>query len=363
MNHHNNLKTIRQSASTISAKGSLAMIKRIVPWLLLLLAIPTRGQNQQIRVGEVEYFGAKGVDLEKVKASLPIHEGEELSFDALSDSISQVKASIKKSTAEEPTDVGPVCCDLHGNWIIYIGLRGQNLHTFHNTLPPQGSIRFPQEVKALYDQTMNLLFDSIRAGATEDRSRGYALSTYPPLRAKQLAMREYATHNATFIRRILNESSDAKQRTIAAQLLGYANHDRLEIASLVKASHDSEEGVRNNAIRALGVLAESRPTIANEIPGRGFVEMLNSGIWSDRNKAAYLLSVLTISRKPRLLQLLRRRASESLLEMARWRERGHAQSSQLILGRIAGIEEHRLQELVGSNNIDPIIEAFSRSQR
>jgi hypothetical protein len=101
MNHHNNLKTIGQSASTISAKGSLAMIKRIVPWLLLLLAIPTRGQNQQIRVGEVEYFGAKGVDLEKVKASLPIHEGEELSFDALPDSISQRIAGIEEHRLQE----------------------------------------------------------------------------------------------------------------------------------------------------------------------------------------------------------------------------------------------------------------------
>ena len=43
--------------------------------------------------------------------------------------------------------------------------------------------------------------------------------------------------------------------------------------------------------------------------------------------------------------MVNRRASDSLIEMARWREFGHAQSARLILGRIAGIDEERLQRL------------------
>ncbi|HEU5237883.1 MAG TPA: hypothetical protein VFU37_12165, partial [Pyrinomonadaceae bacterium] len=296
---------------------------RIALFLLLLAAIRAPAQTQRIQIAEIEYFGTKGVDLVKVKASSPIHEGEQFSLDRLSDVVSQIRSSIRESTGKDSTDVGPVCCDIQNNWMIYIGLHGQNMESFHYNRIATSGIHFPSQVVLLYRETMDLLLPSIEAHATEDRSRGYAISTYPPLRAKQLAMREYATHHADLIRRILKNSSDSEQRTVAAQFLGYANHNNLQILSLVNASFDSDEGVRNNAVRALGVLAESSPEIAKSIPAEKFVSMLNSGIWKDRNKASYLLGVLSRSRNPALLSLLRRRALTSLIEMARWREFGH----------------------------------------
>jgi len=144
---------------------------------------------------------------------------------------------------------------------------------------------------------------------------------------------------------VLNESADPDQRTVAAQLLGYAIHNQAQIRALVKASRDADEGVRNNAVRALAVLAESRSSIAKQIPAGSFVALLNSGTWKDRNKGSLLLGTLTKTRNPNLLGMVNRRASDSLIEMARWREFGHAQSARLILGRIAGIDEERLQRL------------------
>jgi hypothetical protein len=44
--------------------------------------------------------------------------------------------------------------------------------------------------------------------------------------------------------------------------------------------------------------------------------------------------------------------------MARWRSRGHADFARILLGRIAGIEETRLQQLVGEGQVDQIIEAL-----
>jgi hypothetical protein len=338
-----------------------AMTKPGSCFLLLLVGLSTPTQAQQIRIGDIEYFGTKGVDVSRVKSSLPIHEGDELTYDALPDLITRVKNSVEVSSGKQPTDVETVCCDVHDNWIIYIGLRGQNLETFHYKSPPNTSISLPTEAVDLYHRSMDLIFESVHKQAAEDRSKGYALALYPPLRAKQLAMRDYAIHNVALIRRVLNESSDAEQRTVAAQLLGYANHDKLQIDTLVKASRDSDDGVRNNAVRALGVLAESRPAIANEIPAKEFVSLLNSGNWKDRNKGGYVLGILTIRRNPRLLKLLRRQASESLLEMARWREFGHAESARFILGRIAGIEENRLRELV-ANDLQTIVNSFSNSR-
>src|SRR6185295_12100724 len=113
----------------------------------------------------------------------------------------------------------------------------------------------------------------------------------------------------------------------------------------------------NEATRALAVLAGSSPRAAKKIPAADFVEMISSGIWLDRNKAARLLTFLTRSRDPALLRLLRTRALDSLIEMAVWRSPAHADSSLLLLGRIAGIEEERLQRLIATQQTQVILDS------
>ena len=76
------------------------------------------------------------------------------------------------------------------------------------------------------------------------------------------------------------------------------------------------------------------------------IRMLNSGTWSDRNKSAALLEVLSKSRQPELMAKLRADALDSLIEMAKWNNPGHAYFSRAILGRIAGIEEVRLKTIL-----------------
>jgi len=77
--------------------------------------------------------------------------------------------------------------------------------------------------------------------------------------------------------------------------------------------------------------------------------MLNSGFWADRNKAGFLLNILTGARDSRLLRVLRLQALPSLVEMARWKDRNHAWDARMILGRIGGIEEGRLKQLAADN--------------
>jgi hypothetical protein len=302
--------------------------------------------------------------MKRLKASLPVKEGQKLSFDAMPHLIAQIQTSIKQLTGKEATDVAPVCCTGQHNWIVYIGLPGKNVQTFRYNSTPQGRRQFPPEIVSLYREAMNLIFESLQkpgAETSEDRSQGYALSAYPPLRAKQLAMRDYAVHHESLIRQILQESGESEQRAIAAHLLGYANYSQQQITDLVHASHDPDDSVRNNAVRALGVLAGSKPTIASEIPASDFISMLNSGIWKDRNKGGFLLSILTTNRDQQLLNLLRQQASDSLLEMVHW-DAGHADDSLVILGRIARIDENRLQQLVASHDRDTIIREFLRNR-
>jgi hypothetical protein len=59
--------------------------------------------------------------------------------------------------------------------------------------------------------------------AKEDDSQGYTLSYDPTLRSKQLAIREYALQSEALLLRVLDSSSDARQRAVAATALGYPN--------------------------------------------------------------------------------------------------------------------------------------------
>lgn len=200
---------------------------------------------------------------------------------------------------------------------------------------------------------------AVRNGsAGEDDSKGYALSVEPDLRARQLATRVYALRNEALVRKVLASAEDAEQRIAAAHILGYARQSAQQIQALVRASQDSDETVRNNAIRALGVLAQSNPRVAVRIPSEHFIAMLSSGSWTDRNKAGFLLDELSKRRDPKLLGQLRSRSLDSLIEMARWRSRGHADFARILLGRIAGIEEARLRQLVDAGQVNQIIEAL-----
>ena len=78
------------------------------------------------------------------------------------------------------------------------------------------------------------------------------------------------------------------------------------------------------------------------IPIDGFVGLVNSPVWTDRNKASLALLRLTESRDPEVLARLRREALASLVDMARWKSPGHASPGATILGRMAGLSEEKI---------------------
>jgi len=340
-------------------------MKRCVLLVVLSLVPSTLAQDKHNRIGEIDFYGYAGLDLDGIRGALPFREGEELpsSDDAFFDALRRIRESVKREIGKAATDVAPVCCDAQGYTMIYIGLPGNSMKNVPYNPASKGKLRLPSEAVNLYQQSMEANIAAVRKGAAlEDDSKGYALSSDPALRAKELATREYATHHERLVLKVLDSSRYAEQRIVAAHFLGYARQSMRQITALVRASHDADETVRNNAVRALGVLAKSSPRVAAQIPVEGFVAMLRSGSWSDRNKAGGLLSELSTTRNRKLLDQLRAQALDSLIEMAHWRSYGHAYSSRILLGRIAGIEETRLQNLVDTGQVEQIVKALQQSR-
>lgn len=157
--------------------------------------------------------------------------------------------------------------------------------------------------------------------------------------------------------RALRNSAEAQQRQASATLLGYAQRSAAQIHALTEATHDPDDSVRNNALRSLWAMASAKPTDDIQVPAAPVVDLLYSGLWTDRNKSSLLLDQLTRKRDPALLRQLRSQALAPLIEAARWTDPGHSDPLLAILGRIGGIPEKRPQKLIAGRNKAEILAA------
>jgi hypothetical protein len=333
--------------------------------LVITLSALVFAQAQSITLNSIDFYGYDGVDTDRIRAALPRREGDMLTHESKDKTVDAIRRAVRQALGREPSDVATVCCDERGGVLIYIGLRRADPARQIRFNPlPRGSIRLPPTAIKLFTEAGDALSNAIARGVSgQDVSQGYALSVEPEARAKELALHDYAVRNAGLLRRVLNSAQDAEQRQIAAEMVGYTDSSREQLSALVRASRDIDSGVRNNALRALGVIAEAKPRVAARLPAESFIGLLNSGIWTDRNKSALLLSALTKRRDPKLMARLRAQALGSLLEMARWHSSYHSFTPRLILGRIAGIDEKDLMKIVASGEIEPIIKALSPQKK
>lgn len=325
--------------------------------LLALLAIEPAIAST--RIGDIEFFGYKGLDIAKIHNALPVHEGDEYSDRTKG----QLREAVIGILGKEPTDVAAICCDDNGNRLLFIGLPGLSNRSFAYNPEPKVNKRLPPASIDLYHRLHRALGEAVQKGgqaAEEDDSNGYALIKDPEARSLQLTVHQWAIGHEEELLKVLKSSSAVEDRRVASHAMGYTRQSHEQILALVHAARDPDDDVRNNATRALGVLVRSNPRLASEIVPDTFIEMLNSGIWTDRNKGASLLMQLTAARNPELLAKIRARALDSLIEMASWRRPGHAYFARVVLGRIAGLPEDRLNKLAWSGPLDAIISAVAQ---
>lgn len=325
--------------------------------LLLLLAPPAFAQLENAYVGSIDFYALNGLDPNQLRAALSVRPGDKLLWPAVPNTI---REELIKAAGRPYSHFSPVCCDKTGRWMLYIGF-GAPVQAASLRPRPTASLALPPELTALYGEFMAALPASLKfaAGTHDDYSNGYSLSAFPPMRAIQLRMREAALSNEALLLRVLLESADDKQRIAASHLTGYTLQSPRQIEALMQASRDADATVRNNATRALGVLAAT-PEFARQIPAAPFIDMLNSPVWSDRNKGLMLLTFHTRSRDPEVLALIRTKALPALIEMARWQFAGHAAGPIRLLGRIAGFDEIELDRLAEKGDAGPVIAAAAK---
>ena len=326
--------------------------------LLLLLAFPAAGA-QLPPVGIIDVFGLRTVSEQQVRAALGFAEGD--TFPGRKEELEQRIARIPGVVRAR---ISGVCCDQQRS-IIYVGIEEAGSAAPRFRAEPTGTIRLSVEIiraGAALDVATRAAV--LRGEAGEDRTRGYSLMHDSTARAIQERLVGLADRNAALLSQVLRSSNDPAHRALAAQVIGYGSDRAAVIRELVEAMRDPSGAVRNNAMRALGIIAlyaREHPDLKLTVPSAPFIDMLNSPVWTDRNKSSFAVMELTESRDPVLLAEVRARALPALIEMARWKSEGHASPSIMILGRMAGMTYGAIVAAATRGDRETIIDAAMKA--
>jgi len=242
---------------------------------------------------------------------------------------------------------------------IYIGIReaGRSKITFRAA--PTADVTLPKEIVDTYEEFERNLRQSMQRGNySEDDSNGYALLGDESTRAIQRTFVPLAQQYFDRLIEVLRTARSATQRRIAATVLSFADDKTKVAVELAFAARDPDEHVRNDAMRALGVIvdyAHKHAGLAVEASIDPYLDLLESVEWTDRNKAMFVLLGLTENCDDALLTRLARRSLTTLAEMARWNTEGHAMMAYMLVGRIAHMTEAELVEAWGAGKREEVI--------
>jgi HEAT repeats len=317
-------------------------VKQILPLLLCSGLLCAQSAVSVPRIGVLDYYGLHKITPARIQRVLATKEG-----DPFPNSKGDVEERIEQIPGVVRSHLEAVCCD-DGKAVLFVGIEERGAPHFEFRTRPVGEIRLPEDIVETYRQFLAAVEAAARNGnAAEDLRSGHSLMADPDARLLQERFAAIAGQQLPLLRDVLRNSSDEEHRAIAAYIIGYAPTKRLVVDDLQQAVQDPDDAVRNNAIRALGaieILAARDAELGIQVSPTWFVEMLNSIIWTDRNKAVTALLNLTESRPERILALIRERALPSLAEMARWKSLSHAIGPYMLLGRVAGLSEQQIKD-------------------
>jgi len=317
-------------------------IKSFLPAFIILFYHTTFAQS--FKIGTIDIYGNRKTLTEVVLAQLSIKEGDSISHQSFK-SADEI-ARIKQIPGVKEVTVNPVCCDTAGNLMLYIGIAETDSVILKHRQAPVKDIKLPDTMINTYNNFIDQIQGAIKNGqGAEDYSHGYALINYQPARNDQNKFITFAEKSLPVLADVLKNSRYEEDRAAAADIIAYSADREKVVDYLLYATDDPDEDVRNNAARALGVLEDYlvlHPQLKITIPAGPFIRMINSIVWTDRNKGSLVLMHMTQNRDPKLLKQIKQQALASVIEMAKWNDRNHALPCFLILGRMAGIDDKQL---------------------
>lgn len=304
----------------------------------------TRSAQQEIAL--VDLYGLRTVSPESIRDA--VGENPEVS--------EELVERVRAVSGVSDVSLELVCC-VEGKSVLFVGIVEAGSPPPPPFRPrPEGEARLPSEFEQAYAEFLDALSAAVAVGRNrEDRSEGHALAEDPDVRAAQEKFIELCRGNVGLLREVLANSRYDADRAVAAHVIAYAQDKPAVLPDLLRAASDHDSVVRNNAIRAIAVLAESKtnePEILQLIDPEPFIVMLSSPDWKDRNKAIAVLLALTKKRDPQWAGRFRGDAISSLAEMARWQSPSHARDAFELLGRLVELTDEDIANAWSASDRD-----------
>ena len=324
--------------------------------LICLFLLPFGSINgQSPSIGIIDFYGLRSLSQQEARQALQIKEGD--SF--LTSRKEETQRRLEALPNVQQARLNLVCCEA-GKAILYVGIKEKGAPSLQFRSAPKGTIRLPRVIVQAGQAFDEAFTEGVEKGdAGEDDSQGHALDSYPKARAIQERFITFAAQDLKLLRAVLHKSADAEHRALAAEVIAYAENKRDVVADLVYGMRDPDSAVRNNSMRALGIIAgfaQQFPKQRIRVPDEPFIEMLDSIVWTDRNKSAGALYHITERRNPAILSKLRERALPTLIEMSRWKSPGHAIPPFFLVGRLGSISEDEIWKAWASGHRETLIE-------
>jgi|SRR5665213_483789 len=313
---------------------------------------------QNLPIGIIDFYGLHKLSAAQLQGALTFKVGDRISRGSRPPSIEESMMRLMAIPGVRSAHPDFVCC-ADGAVIVFIGIDESGAAELKYREPPTGTVRLPAAViKSEHEFEDDLGPAVLHGHSDEDDSSGESISSDPALRAVQQQFKISARDDRRQLLDVLRHSSDAHHRAVAALVLGYVRDKQAVVNDLVAAVTDPDDEVRNNAVRTLLVFASTVPTATRKVPRvpyEPFIALLNSPVWTDRNKASGALVQLSKSRDPVLFARLRSGSMPALVEMARWKSVAHASAALFILGRMAGYSDEATGKALKAGERERII--------
>lgn len=332
-------------------------------WFLLLVACAqfTVGSAQHVKLGIIDFYGNRKVSEKMLREKLLFHEGDSLTYEQATQLRDSSIRQLKTIPEVKNASLDFICCDdKNRQYMLFVGIdEGDQLPIYNRFVADSPYVLSP-EIMHDYNLFGEALQAAVLKGAIgEDHDKGHALSQDSGVRYWQYKFIEHADKNFVLLRKVLLNAKDPELRAAAAHIIAYASDKKSALMPLFSGVSDPDDGVRNNATRALAVLAsyaQKNPKAGIVILPGPFIMMIKSITWTDRNKGAMVLLALTQSRDKQLLNQLKKEALPALTEIAKWKNPGHAYSSMMILGRMAGFKDEVIWKAMADGNKEGMLQ-------
>lgn len=322
--------------------------------ILLTFAMASACRAQK-PIGIIDFYGLDKVSKEAALNVLGVKEGDtlRLSTDSLERRLMQLNGVVEAAVTR-------ICC-VEGKPVLFVGIQEKGLENYPLKKIEGKPLRLPAVITKRHDAFLAALKVAVSKGDNgDDFSLGHSLNRNPAVKRVQQGFVPLADKYFTQLANVLQHAASESQREVAADVIAYAIDKQNVADQYYEALTDPSPKVRNNVFRALaglGIYATSHPHLRLKYKADVFVWLLNSPVWSDRNKAMFSLVSLTEKRDSSLLQSLQQGATASLIEMAKWKSKGHAVLAYILLGRIAGLTEDEIFSTWNKNRLEAV---FSR---